>query len=109
VGSAVVEVSGPDAARWAAELHGRLAVAAEPGESVSPVEVRRSDELVIAVIGLVFAGVGTAKTIWDWWQARRPAGTTVRVVFGDGTRVDVSTAGQDGLEIVFQRAESQQH
>lgn len=61
MGTAVLEVSGSDAARWAAELGGALAAKAGPGDEVSPVEVRRSAELVVAVIGLVFAGVGVAK------------------------------------------------
>ena len=74
MGTATLEVSGADAAQWAAELHAALAANAQPGDSVSPVEVQRSAEMVIAVIGLVFAGVGTAKTIWDWWQSRRPEG-----------------------------------
>jgi hypothetical protein len=37
--SASIEVSGPDAERLAAELRAALAVAVQPGESVSPVEV----------------------------------------------------------------------
>jgi hypothetical protein len=106
MGTATVEVSGADAAFWAAELHAALAASVAPGESVSPVEVQRSAELVIAVIGLVFAGVGTAKTMWDWWQARRPQGVTVTVLFDDGTQVEVSAAGRAELEITFQRAAS---
>lgn len=104
MGAARVEVSGADAARWAAELHAALAAKAAKGDSVSPVELQRSPELVVATIGLVFAGVGTAKTMWDWWHSRQPQGVTVTVLFDDGTRVDVSTADQAGLEIVFQQA-----
>ncbi|MDG4768263.1 hypothetical protein O7632_29855 [Solwaraspora sp. WMMD406] len=108
MGTAMLEVSGPDAAQWAAGLHGALGASAQPGEVVSPVEVQRSAEVVIAVIGLVFAGVGTAKTIWDWCQARRPDGVTVRVVLNDGTRVEVSNVSQGELEIAFQQVESKQ-
>jgi hypothetical protein len=106
VGTATLEVSGPDAARWAAELHAALAASAGPGESVLPVEVQRSAEMVIAVMGLVFAGVGTAKTIWDWWRSDRPEGATVKVLFSDGTRVDVSSVSREQLEIVFRQVES---
>lgn len=94
--------------RWAADLHATLADDAQRGESVSPVEVRRSAEFVIAVIGLAFSGVATAKTIWDWWQSRRPEGVTVTILLGDGSRVDVSNAARGQLEVVFQQVESQQ-
>ena len=40
--------------------------AAAPGDSVLPAELGRSADLVVAVIGLVFSGVGAAKTIWEW-------------------------------------------
>lgn len=106
MGSVLVEVSGAQAARWAGELH--AALAAGPGDSVSPVEVRRSAELVIAVIGLVFAGVATAKTIWDWWSSRRDEGVRVSILLGDGRRVDLSTIGRADLEIVFEQDQSQQ-
>ncbi|MBB5866867.1 hypothetical protein F4553_000246 [Allocatelliglobosispora scoriae] len=96
-----------DAAHWAAELHATLTANMPPGDRVSPVELQRSAEMVVAVIGLVFAGVGTAKTIWDWWQSRRPEGVTVKILLGDGTQVNVSTTDQAELEIVFQRADSQ--
>jgi hypothetical protein len=89
-------------------LHAVLAASARPGESVSPVEVQRSAELVVAVIGLVFAGVGTAKTIWDWWHSRRPEGVAVTILLSDGTRLDVPQVGRGRLEIVFQQDESQQ-
>ena len=109
MGTATLEVSGPDAAQWAAELHTALAGSAGPGEGVSPVEVQRSAEMVIAVIGLVFAGVDAAKTIWDWWHSRRrPEGVTVRILLGDGTQLDLSQVSQDQLEMVFRRHESQQ-
>ena len=68
---ASIEVSGPDAERLARELRASLTAAAEPGDSVSPVEVQRSAELVVAIIGLAFSAVTTAKTIWDWWHIRR--------------------------------------
>jgi hypothetical protein len=54
--SASIRVSGPNAERVAAELHAALGKALGPGERVSPVELNRSAELVIAVIGLVFGG-----------------------------------------------------
>ncbi|MEU3454931.1 hypothetical protein ABZ671_15225 [Micromonospora sp. NPDC006766] len=108
MGTAALEVSGPDAARWAAELHAALAANAGPGEGVSPVEVQRSAEVVIAVIGLVFAGVGAAKTIWDWWHSRRTEGVTVTILLSDGTRLDVSNVSTGELEIAFQQVESRQ-
>ncbi|TCB96273.1 hypothetical protein E0H26_16845 [Micromonospora zingiberis] len=108
MGTAVLEVSGPEAARWAAELRGALAANAGPGDEVSPVEVQRSAELVIAVIGLVFAGVGTAKTIWDWWHSRRTDGVSVTILLSDGTRVELSNVSSGELEIAFQQVESRQ-
>jgi hypothetical protein len=104
MGTATLEVSGPHAAGWAAELCADLTRNAQPGDSVSPVEVQRSAELVIAVVGLVFAGIGTAKTIWDWWCSRRPHGAAVTILFSDGTRLDLSTVDQAELEVTFQQA-----
>jgi hypothetical protein len=101
--TASVEVSGPNAERVAGELQGALVTAIEPGESVSPVEVERSADLVIAVIGLVFNGVGTAKTIWDWWHDRRPAGVKIKILLEDGTQVDLSGVDHEQLEITFSR------
>ncbi|MFD1081806.1 hypothetical protein [Micromonospora andamanensis] len=75
---------------------------------MSPVEVRRSAELVIAFIGLVFGGVGAAKTIWDWWHSRRPEGVSVTILLSDGTRVKLSDVSSGELEIAFQQAESRQ-
>ncbi len=109
MGTATLEVSGPDAAYWAAELHAALTTKAQPGTSVSPVEVQRSAEMVIAVIGLVFAGIDTAKTLWDWWRSRRPDGATIKILLGDGTQIDLSNVSQGQLEIAFRRDESQQH
>lgn len=108
MGTATIEVSGPNAAQWAAELRATLAANAQPGDSVSPVEVQRSPEIVIAVIGLMFAGVDTARTIWDWWHSRRPEGATVKILLSDGTQLDLSNVGQGQLEIVFRQVESQQ-
>lgn len=101
--TASIEVSGPDVEHLARELHAALAAAVRQGDSVSPVEVDRSAELVIAVIGLVFSGVSTAKTIWDWWQARRPEGIRVRILLDDGTQVDLSGVDQNQLEIELDR------
>jgi len=98
-----IEVSGPGAERLAGELRGALAAAVAPGGSVSPVEVDRSAELVVAVVGLVFSGVGAAKTIWDWWHSHRSAGVTVRVLLDDGRRVELSGVDRERLEIVLER------
>jgi hypothetical protein len=103
MGTAALEVSGPDAARWASELRASLAASPRPGQSVSPVEVQRSAEIVIAVVALVFAGVDTAKTIWDWCHSSRPDGVTVTILLSDGTKLDVSTISQGQLEIAFQQ------
>lgn len=105
MGTATIEVSGAEAARQAADLHATLSAGARPAESVSPVEVDRSAEMVVAVIGVVFSGVSTAKTLWDWWQSRRRPGTSVNILLADGTRVDLSTVTQGELEITFQQAE----
>ena len=101
--TASIEVSGPDAGRLAGELQAALASAVEPGDSVSPVEVERSADLVIAIIGLAFSGVGTAKTIWDWWHDRRSQGVKVKILLDDGTQVDLSGIDQKQLEIVLNR------
>jgi pantothenate kinase len=107
MGTATLEVSGPDSARQAAELHATLTAGAHPGDTVSPVEVQRSAEIVIAIIGLVFTGIDTAKTIWDWWHSRHPEGTTVKILLSDGTQLDLSNISRDQLEISFQQATSQ--
>ena len=107
--AASIEVSGPDAGRLAGELQAALAAAIEPGDSVSPVEVERSADLVIAIIGLVFSGVGTAKTIWDWWHARRPEGVKVKILLDDGTQVDLSGVDQKQLEIALGRRTTPGH
>jgi hypothetical protein len=101
--AASIEVSGPNAERLAGELQAALATAIEPGDSVSPVEVERSADLVIAIIGLVFSGVGTAKTIWDWWGGRRSEGVTVKILLDDGIQVDLSGVDQKQLEVVLDR------
>ncbi|WP_431935728.1 hypothetical protein [Micromonospora sp. RP3T] len=109
--TATVAVSGAQAAKWAAELRGVLAASAGAGERVSRVEVEKSATVVVAVIGLVFSGVGTAKTLWDWWQGRRKdeGGVTVTVQFGDGTSIALANTNLEQLQIVFQQADSQQH
>lgn len=101
--TASIQVCGSDAERLARELHSSLAAGVRPDEGVSPVEVDRSAELVIAVIGLMFSGVGTAKTIWDWWRDYRSSGVTVRIFLDDGTQVDLSGVDQKHLEIELAR------
>lgn len=101
--TASIEVSGPSAERLAGELRAALGEVLGPGEDVSPVELDRSAELVVAVIGLVFSGVSTAKTIWDWWQGRKADGIKVRIVFDDGTLVDLSGVDGAQLEIELER------
>jgi len=108
MGTATVEVSGAHATQWAAELHARIAANAEPGERVSPVEVERSAAIVVAVIGLVFSGLGTAKTLWDWWRAGQRKGGTVTIRFDNGTSVALSDVSLERLEIVFQQADKPQ-
>lgn len=104
--SAAVEVSGERAQSWAARLQAVLAERAGPGESVSPVQVERDAGLTIAIIALVFAGVDTAKTIWDWWHEQRSeaAGVTVTFTLPDGTRVEVSDVDRATLDGIVQRA-----
>lgn len=101
--TASIEVSGQGAERLAGELQVALASAVGPAGSVSPVEVERSAELVVAVVGLVFGGVNAAKTIWDWWQARRSEGAKVRIFLDDGVQVDLSGVDQRQLELEFER------
>ena len=101
--AASIEVSGPNAKRLAGELQAALVTAIQQGDSVSPVEVERSADLVIAIIGLVFSGVGTARTIWDWWHSRRSEGVTVKILLDDGTQVDLSGVDQEQLEIALDR------
>lgn len=101
--TASIEVSGTDAERLARELQAALAAAIQPGDSVSPVEVERSAELVIAIIGLVFNGVGTARTIWSWWHDRRSDGVKVKILLDDGTQIDLSGVDQKQLEIAVDR------
>jgi len=101
--AASIEVSGPDAERLARELQAALAATVQPQDSVSPVEVQRSAEVVIAIIGLVFSCVGAAKTIWEWWRARRSEGVKIRILLDDGTQVDLSGIDQKQLEIALGR------
>ena len=101
--TASIEVSGPNAERLAGELQAALVTAIHRGDSVSPVEVERSAELVMAIIGLVFSGVVAARTIWDWWHARRSEGVKVKILVDDGTQVDLSGVDQKELEIVLGR------
>jgi hypothetical protein len=100
---ASVEVSGPDAERWAGELRGKLAAQSAAGDSVASVEVDRSAELVIAIIGLAFSGVSTAKTIWDWWHERRSEGVRVRILLDDGSQVELSGVEADELQVAIER------
>ena len=101
--TASIEVSGPNAERLAGELRAALVTAVPPEGGVSPVEVERSADLVIAIIGLVFSGVGTAKTIWDWWHTRRSEGVKVKILLDEGTQVNLSGVDQEQLEIVLDR------
>ena len=101
--TASIEVSGPNAERLAGELRAALVTAIPAGGSVSPVEVERSADLVIAIIGLVFSGVGTAKTVWDWWHDRRSEGVKVKILLDDGSQVDLSGVDQTQLEITLDR------
>jgi len=100
---AAIEVSGVDAERLARELQAVLAAAAQPGQRVDAVEVQRSPELVIAVIGVVFSGVSTAKTIWEWWRARQAHGVTVKILLADGTGMDLAGIDRERLEIELER------
>jgi hypothetical protein len=102
--AASIEVSGPSAERQAGELRAALAAAIQPGGSVSPVEVERSADLVVAIIGVVFGAVEPAKTIWSWWQSRGSrSGVKVRILLDDGTKIDLSGVDQKQLEIVLDR------
>ena len=107
--SASIEVSGPNAERLAGELRAAIATAIQPGDSVSAVEVERSAELVIAIIGLVFSGVGTARTIWGWWHDRRSEGVKVKILLDDGTQVYLSGVDQKQLEIALDRRTTSGH
>lgn len=101
--TASIEVSGLDAERMAGQLQAALGVGLAPGERVSPVEMDRSADLVVAVIGLVFSGVSVAKTIWDWWDSRRSEGIRVSIVFDDGTHVELADLDRGRWEIELKR------
>ena len=107
--TASIEVSGPNAESLAGELQAALAAAIQPGDSVSPVEVERSAELVMAIIGLVLSGVGTARTIWDWWHDRRSGGVKVIILLDDGAQVDLSGVDEKHLEIALDRRTTSGH
>jgi ferric-dicitrate binding protein FerR (iron transport regulator) len=109
MGSATVEVSGPQATGWATELRTALTAAAGPNDSVSPVQVQKSAEMVIAVIGLVFSGIEVAKTITEWWQSRRAQGAAVTVLLPDGTRIELADGSQARLEIAMRQDDTEQH
>jgi len=64
---------------------------------------------VTAIIGLVFSGVGTAGTIWDWWHDRRSEGVKVKVLLDDGSQVDLSGVDQRQLEIALDRRTTSGH
>lgn len=102
-----VQVMGRDAQGQAEGLRRALVAGQQAGDRVGPVQVERSAELVMAVIGLAFSGVGTAKTIWDWWQARNDSGdddgVRVRVVFVDGESVELSSVDEAGLTVIVER------
>lgn len=105
--TASIVVSGPDVESSAHELQATMAAAAAPEETVSPAEVERSPELVIAVIGLVFSGVSTAKAVWDWFRAKPPGEVSVKVLLADGTELDMSKVDEQQLVLEFeQRAQS---
>ena len=72
-------------------------------------EVERSDDLVIAIIGLVFCGAGTARTIWDRWHDRRSIGFKVKILLDDGSQVDLSGVDQKQLEVVLERRTTSGH
>jgi hypothetical protein len=101
--TASIRLSGPNAEPMAGALHAALAKVLGPGEGVSPVELDRSADLVVAVIGLVFSGVGAAKTIWDWWQSRRSEGVRISIIFEDGAHVDLADGDLKRLEIELER------
>jgi hypothetical protein len=83
-------------------------VAVRQGESVSSVEINRSADTAIAVIGLVFNGVAVAKTLWDWWQARPSRRVNVTVLLGDGTQVELSGVDQKQLERALSKEQPRQ-
>jgi hypothetical protein len=103
VASASIEVAGADAERLAADLHGVLEKAASRGDTVGAVEVERSAEVIVAIIGLIFSGVGTAKVIWDWWRASKTTDAKVTIHLDDGTRIELSGVDQKTLEAALGR------
>jgi hypothetical protein len=109
---ATIQVTGVDAPVWAEDLRRELTAGQTAGDHVGSVEVERSAELVMAVIGLAFSGVSTAKTIWDWWQASKKTKgggeqVTVRIVFGDGEQVDLSSVDEGQLQVIVERRAGQ--
>src|ERR1044071_2372645 len=103
VASASIEVAGADAERLAGSLHDVLEKAAEHGDTVGAVEVERSTEVIVAIIGLAFSGVGTAKVIWDWWRASKTTDAKIIIHLDDGTRIELSGVDQRTLEAALSR------
>ncbi|MEU8231055.1 hypothetical protein AB0C12_15785 [Actinoplanes sp. NPDC048967] len=103
VASASIEVAGADAERLAGDLQGVLEKSAQRGDTVGAVEVERSAEVIVAVIGLVFSGVSTAKVIWDWWRASKTTDAKVTIHLDDGTRIELSGVDQKTLETALGR------
>ena len=98
-----VEVAGPGAERVARELRADLASEVPPPDRVGPVEVERSADLVVAIIGLVFSGASTAATLWDWWSPRRTEDATVAILLPDGARLDLAGLSREQLEQELER------
>jgi hypothetical protein len=48
--------------------------------------------------------VSTAKTLWDWWQARRPKGVTVRILLPDGAQLNLAGIDYQQLEVALGQA-----
>ena len=89
-----VEIRGEGCDRVAQDLRSRIA-RVSGGET--SIEVERGVDPV-AVVGMLFAGVQTAKTIWDWWQTRAHSSVTVNLIFGDGRVLELNATTRGELE-----------
>ena len=99
--TAVIRIEGVDAAEAADALGIQLA-ASLGDEAVAPVQVLR-DGAVVAVLGLLFAGISAADVVWGWWQARQSQGVSVRIETSDGASVELSNASRADLEALLEK------
>jgi hypothetical protein len=93
---ASIQVSGPSAEPVAEALHGRLQ--AEVGDAVGRPQHLKGDE-IITIISLALGAFSPAKAMWDWWRAREPDGTRVKILLPDGSELDLAVSNLEELQL----------